>query len=68
MKIRRLTFSRNTQPSVFYPNVLDKDWWFTVRHDTRSKYSFENNNIINMSSEKDNQGDGNEVLMCTCFI
>ena len=30
----------------FYLYVLDKDWWFILRHDPRSKHIFENNNFI----------------------
>jgi len=44
---------------LFYPDVLDKDWWFVLRHDPRSKHLFENNNVI-MPNEEDNLGEGNE--------
>jgi hypothetical protein len=50
-------FSQNTATKCFfYPDVLDKDWWFVLRHDPRSKHIFENNNVI-MPSEEDNEGD-----------
>jgi hypothetical protein len=42
-----------------FPDVLDGDWWFVLRNDSRSKHVFENNNVT-MPSEEDNQGDGNE--------
>ena len=34
----------------FYPDVLDRDWWFVLRHDPRSKHIFEHNSFI-MPSE-----------------
>ena len=40
----------------FYPDVLDRDWWFILRHNCRSKHIFENNGAI-MPREEDNQGD-----------
>ena len=43
----------------FYTYVLDRDWWFVLRHDPTSKHLFENNSVI-MPSEEDNLGDGNE--------
>jgi hypothetical protein len=51
-------FPKTLQPSVFYPNVLDGDWWFILRHDLISKHLFEKNDVT-MSSEEDNHGDGN---------
>jgi hypothetical protein len=38
--------------------VLDRDWWFVLRHDPTSKHIFENNSVI-MPSEEDKQGDDN---------
>lgn len=52
-------FLRHYNQVEFYPNVLNMDWWFILRHDQRSKHCFENNNVI-IPSEEDNQGDGNE--------
>ena len=43
----------------FYPNVLDMDWWFVLRHDPRSKNIFENNSVI-MSSELEDNDDDHE--------
>jgi hypothetical protein len=42
-----------------YPDVLDEDWWFILRHDPISKHLFENTNVT-MPSKEDNQGDGKE--------
>ena len=43
----------------FYPDVLDKDWWFILKHDPRLKHIFKNNDII-IPNEEDSQGDCNE--------
>ena len=43
---------------LFYPYVLDKDWWFILRHDPIFKHVFENNNV-SMPIGEDNEGDGN---------
>ena len=52
-------FSQNTAIlCIFYPYVMDRDWWFILGHNLRSKNIFENNIII--PSEEDNQGNGNE--------
>jgi hypothetical protein len=56
--------------------VLDGDWWYVLRHDLRSKYLFENNNVT-IPSKGDNQGNDNEDifendlfghLYCGCVI
>ena len=52
-------FPKHCNQVSFYPNVLDQEWWFVLRHDPRSKHLFENNNVI-MPRNEDNQGDGNE--------
>ena len=52
-------FPKHYNCVFFYPYVLDRDSWFVLRHNPRSKHSFENNYVI-MPSEKDNLGDGNE--------
>ena len=52
-------FSQNIATKCFYPDVLDRDCWFVLRHDPRSKHLFENNNVV-MSNDEDNQGDGNK--------
>jgi hypothetical protein len=52
-------FPKHCNQVFFYPDVLDGDWWFVLRHDPRSKHIFENNNVT-MPSEEDNQGDGNK--------
>ena len=49
----------NNNQVFFYPDVLDRDWWFVLRHNPRSKHIFENNNVI-MPSEEDNEGDDNK--------
>ena len=41
----------------FYLDVLDRDWWFVLRHDPRSKHIFENNSVIMPSELEDNEGD-----------
>ena len=43
----------------FYPDVLDRDWWFVLIHDPRSKNIFENNSVI-MPSELEDEGDHEE--------
>ena len=52
-------FPKHCNQVFFYPKVLDRDWWFVLTHDPRSKHIFENNNVIMPSSEEDNQGDDN---------
>ena len=56
--------------------MLDGDWWFVLIHDPISKHTFENKNVA-MTSEEDNQGDGNKdyfvndlfgILYCGCVI
>lgn len=59
MELGRLMFSQNTATNwLFYPDVLDRDWWFVWRHDPRSKHIFEKNSVV-MPSKEDNQGDDN---------
>ena len=43
----------------FYLNVLVRDRWFVLKHDSRSKHLSENNNVI-IPNQEDNQGDGDE--------
>ena len=57
MKLGSLVLSQNTATKWFF-NVLDRDWWFVLKHDPISKHIFENNNVI-MQGEQDNQGDDN---------
>ena len=52
-------FPKDCNQVFFYPDVLDRDWWFILRHDPRSKHIFVNNNVV-MPNDEDNQGDGNE--------
>jgi hypothetical protein len=59
LKQRSLMFFQNTTTKCFYPDMLNQDWWFILRHDLRLKCMFEKNNFI-MSSEEDNRHDGNE--------
>ena len=60
MKLRSLMFSpKHCNHVFFYPDVLDRDWWFVLRHDPRSKNICENNNVI-MPRKEDNEGDDNK--------
>jgi hypothetical protein len=43
----------------FYLDVLDRKWWFVLRHGLTSQHVFENNNAI-MPSKEYNSGDGNK--------
>jgi hypothetical protein len=43
----------------FYLDVLDRDWWFGLRQNPRSKHIFENKIVI-MPIDEDNQGDDNK--------
>ena len=53
-------FPKHCNQLVFFHfDVLDRDWWFVLRHDSRSKHIFENNSVV-MRNDEDNQGDGNE--------
>jgi hypothetical protein len=52
-------FPKHCNQVFFYSNVLDRDWWFVLKHDPRSKHLFESNNVI-IPSKEDNQGDVNE--------
>ena len=63
----RIMWDEAREPYVFpkhhnqvfvYPDVLDRDWWFVLRHDPRSKPTFENIVVIILSDEN-NQGDDN---------
>jgi hypothetical protein len=51
-------FPKNCNHVFFYPDVLDKDWWFVLRHNPRTKHISYNNNVI-MSREEHNEGDDN---------
>ena len=35
-------YTKHHNHFFFYPDVLDRDWWFILGHDTRSKHLFEN--------------------------
>jgi hypothetical protein len=52
-------FPKHCNQVIFYPDLLDGDWWFVMRHDPRSKHHFENTNVI-ITREEDNQGDDNK--------
>ena len=58
MKLGSLMFSQNNATRCFSPNMLDRDWWFVLIHDPRSKHFFEKNNVI-MPRKEDNQDDDN---------
>jgi hypothetical protein len=46
-------FPKHCNQVFFYPYMFDGDWWFVLRHDSRSKHHFENKNVI-IPSEEDN--------------
>ena len=50
-------FPKHYNQVIFYPYVLDRDWWFILRHDPGSKHIFENNSVIMPSELEDNEGD-----------
>ena len=50
-------FPKDCNQVFFYLDVLDRDWWFVLRYNPRSKQISENNVI--MPSEEDNYGDDN---------
>ena len=52
-------FPKQCNQVLFYLDVMDGDWWFILRHVSRYKHFFENNNVT-MPSEEDNKGDGNK--------
>ena len=52
-------FPKHFNQVLFYPYVLDEDWWFILRQKHKSKHVFKNNNV-NMPTKEDNEGDGNE--------
>ena len=39
-------FPKHCNEVFFYPDVLDRDWWFILRHDSISKHIFDNNNVV----------------------
>ena len=50
-------FPKHCNQLFFYLGVLDKGWWFVLRHDPKSKHIFENNSVIMPSEMEDNEGD-----------
>ena len=50
-------FPKHYNQVFFYPDVLDRDWWFVLTHDPRSKHIFENNSVIMPCELEDNEGD-----------
>jgi len=52
-------FPKHCNQVFFYPYVLDRDWWFILRHDTRYKHVYENNNSL-IPIEEDNEGYDNQ--------
>ena len=50
-------FPKHYNQVFFYLDVLDRDWWFVLRHDPRSKHIFEKNSVIMPSELEDNEGD-----------
>ena len=52
-------FPKHCNEGFFHQDVLDRDWWFVLRHDPRSKYLFDNKSFV-IPNDEDNHGDGNE--------
>ena len=50
-------FPKHCNHVFFYPDVLDRDWWFVLTHDPRSKHIFEKNSAIMPCELEDNGGD-----------
>ena len=50
-------FPKHYNQLFFYPDVLNRDWWFVLTHDPRSKHIFENNSVIMPCELEDNEGD-----------
>ena len=50
-------FPKHYNRVFFYPDVLDRDWWFILRHKARYKHVFENNNV-STPIEENIVGDG----------
>ena len=50
-------FPKHCNQVFFYPDMLDRDWWFVLRHAPRSKHIFENNSVIMPCELEDNEGD-----------
>ena len=50
-------FPKHYNQVFFNPNVLDRNWWFVLIHDPKSKQIFENNNVIMPRELEDNKGD-----------
>lgn len=48
--------SKHCNKVFFYWDVLDRNWWFVLRHDPRSKHIFYNNSVIMPSKLEDNEG------------
>ena len=52
----------------FYPDVLERNWWFVLIHNPRSKHIFENNSVIMPSKLEDIEGDEKREWYGTCVI
>ena len=49
--------------------MLDRDWWFVLGHDPRSKHIFEKNSVIMPCELEDNESDHeNRKRYGTCVI
>ena len=48
-------FPKHWNQVFFYPDVLDRDWWFVLGHEPRSKHIFEKNSVIMPSELEDNE-------------
>ena len=51
-------FPKHCEQVFFNLDVLDRYWWFILRHDPISKHVFENKNV-SIPTEEDNVGVGN---------
>lgn len=54
-------FPKHYNQVFFYSYVLDRVWWFVLRHEPRSKHIFENNSVIMPSKLEDNEGDHENI-------
>ena len=53
-------FPKHCKQVFFNPGVLDRDCWFVLRHNPRSKHIFENISVIMPTKEDNQSGDDNE--------
>ena len=59
-KKKLYVYQKHCKQVLFYPYILDIDWWLIqIIHYLTSKHIFENNNVI-IPNEEDNLNNGNE--------